>query len=53
MNPLSTLKIGLDRQRPELYDRINQRCDQMIEAGLVHEVKGLFEKGYRSDLNAP
>jgi tRNA dimethylallyltransferase len=48
----STLKIGLDRQRAELYDRINQRCDQMIEAGLVHEVKGLFEKGYSRDVNS-
>jgi tRNA dimethylallyltransferase len=51
-SPFSTLKIGLDRQRAELHDRINQRCDQMIEAGLVHEVKGLFEKGYGSDLNS-
>jgi len=48
----STLKIGLDRQRAELYDRINQRCNQMIEAGLVHEVKGLFEKGYSRDVNS-
>ena len=48
----STLKIGLDRQRAELYERINQRCDQMIEAGLVHEVKGLFDKGYSSHLNS-
>jgi tRNA dimethylallyltransferase len=48
----STLKIGLDRQRAELYDRINQRCDQMIDAGLVHEVKGLFEKGYSRELNS-
>jgi tRNA dimethylallyltransferase len=48
----STLKIGLDRQRAELYDRINRRCDHMIDAGLVHEVKGLFAKGYRLELNS-
>jgi tRNA dimethylallyltransferase len=48
----STVKIGLDRQREELYDRINQRCDQMIDAGLVREVKGLLEKGYSSDLHS-
>lgn len=48
----STLKIGLDRLRAELYDRINQRCDQMIDAGLVHEVKGLFEKGYSRELTS-
>jgi tRNA dimethylallyltransferase len=48
--PFTTLKIGLDRQRAELYDRINQRCDQMIEAGLVDEVRGLFAQGYSLDL---
>jgi len=48
--PFTTLKIGLDRQRAELYDRINQRCDQMIEAGLVDEVKGLLARGYGLDL---
>jgi tRNA dimethylallyltransferase len=48
----STLKIGLDRPRAELYDRINQRCDQMIEAGLVQEVKGLFDEGYSNRLNS-
>jgi tRNA dimethylallyltransferase len=48
--PFTTLKIGLDRQRAELYDRINQRCDQMIEAGLIDEVRGLFEQGYGLDL---
>jgi tRNA dimethylallyltransferase len=48
----ATLKIGLDRQRADLYERINQRCDQMIDAGLVHEVKELFDKGYSSHLNS-
>ena len=48
----STLKIGLDRQRPELYDRINHRCDQMIDAGLVHEVMALLEKGYSREANS-
>jgi tRNA dimethylallyltransferase len=48
--PFTTIKIGLDRQRAELYDRINQRCDQMIEAGLVDEVRDLFTQGYSLDL---
>jgi tRNA dimethylallyltransferase len=48
----STLKIGLDRPRAELYDRINQRCDEMIDAGLVQEVKRLFDQGYSSRLNS-
>jgi tRNA dimethylallyltransferase len=49
-NPFETFKIGLDRKRPELYALINQRCDRMIGAGLVEEVKGLVEKGYGLEL---
>jgi tRNA dimethylallyltransferase len=48
--PFHTLKIGLDRERAELYELVHQRCDRMIEAGLVEEVKGLVEKGYGLDL---
>lgn len=40
------LKIGLIRDREELYARINKRVDLMIEEGLVDEVKGLLKKGY-------
>ncbi|HEY7317851.1 MAG TPA: tRNA (adenosine(37)-N6)-dimethylallyltransferase MiaA [Candidatus Binatia bacterium] len=46
-----TLKIGLDRQRAELYHLINRRCDQMIEAGLIDEVRGLLARGYSLDLS--
>jgi tRNA dimethylallyltransferase len=42
----ASLKIGLNRSREELYDRINRRCDRMIEAGLVDEVKNLMAIGY-------
>src|SRR5262249_53348000 len=48
--PFITLKIGLDRHRAELYDLINQRCDQMIEAGFVDEVRSLLQVGYSLDL---
>jgi tRNA dimethylallyltransferase len=51
-NRFETLKIGLRRERAELYGLINQRCDQMIEAGLVGEVKGLMEKGYNLALKS-
>ena len=43
--PFTTLKIGLDRQRAELYDLINRRCDQMIQAGLVDEVRSPSRTG--------
>ena len=46
------IKIGLNRERRELYELINQRCDEMIAGGLVDEVKGLVEKGYSLDLPA-
>lgn len=36
------LKIGLIRDRNELYERINQRVDIMIKEGLIDEVKNLL-----------
>jgi tRNA dimethylallyltransferase len=45
----STEFIKMECEREMLYDRINRRVDQMIEAGLEQEVRGL--SAYRS-LNA-
>jgi tRNA dimethylallyltransferase len=45
-----TLKIGIERERAALYDRINKRCDRMIAEGLLNEVRMLLEKGYGFDL---
>jgi tRNA dimethylallyltransferase len=45
----STLKIGLNIGREELYDRINLRVDQIIKKGLLEEARGLYP--YR-ELNA-
>ena len=36
-------KIGLTRPREELYDRINRRVLQMIDDGLVDEVRSLMQ----------
>jgi len=44
--------IGLDMDRRRLYERLNQRCSAMVEAGLVEEVRALRERGYRSDVAA-
>jgi tRNA dimethylallyltransferase len=44
------LKIGLHRQRSELYERIDRRCELMIEAGLLDEVNKLVAMGYDLDL---
>jgi tRNA dimethylallyltransferase len=42
--------IGLTLPRDQLYGRINNRVDQMIDQGLIDEVKGLLAKGYSKDL---
>lgn len=38
------IKIGLERDRSELYQRIDQRMDQMISNGLFDEADSLFGK---------
>lgn len=39
-----TIIIGLTTGRDNLYNKINSRVDQMIEDGLIDEVKKLFQK---------
>ena len=43
-NPIKPLIIVLDRDREELYNRINLRVDLMNKAGLIDEVKMLVKK---------
>ncbi len=40
--PFRILKIGLNRPREELFQRINTRVDQMMNAGLLDEVRRLL-----------
>jgi tRNA dimethylallyltransferase len=40
------VQYGLDRERSILYDRINKRVDEMLEKGLVEEIKSLKNRGY-------
>jgi len=42
--PYDFIKIGLTRQRRELYRMIEERVDEMFEQGLVEEVKRLLDK---------
>ena len=44
--PYETLKIGLAPPREELYRRIDQRVEGMLEQGLLAEVLGLLDRGY-------
>lgn len=39
------LAVAIDYPREELYARIDKRVDEMIECGLVEEVKDLLERG--------
>ncbi len=41
--------IGLTRDRSILYERIEKRVDEMIEEGLIDEVKELLSKGFTSE----
>ncbi|MBW2251715.1 MAG: tRNA (adenosine(37)-N6)-dimethylallyltransferase MiaA [Deltaproteobacteria bacterium] len=50
--PFHALKIGLQMDRQKLYDRIDQRVNLMIDAGLLGEVKKLLGMGYNADLKA-
>ncbi|HNY19853.1 MAG TPA: tRNA (adenosine(37)-N6)-dimethylallyltransferase MiaA [Flexilinea sp.] len=49
-SPYSFLILGLNRSRSSLYQRIDQRIDQMIRQGFIEEVAGLLEKGYSPTL---
>ena len=49
--PFNIIKIGLQRDREELYDRINRRVDAMIEQGLVDEVKKFSHLKHHNSLN--
>ena len=49
--PFRIVKIGLNREREELYNRINQRVDQMMKDGLLEEAKSLINKRGVNALN--
>jgi tRNA dimethylallyltransferase len=49
--PFRIVKIGLNRDREELYDRINRRVDEMMDAGLLDEVRSLTGKRHLNALN--
>ncbi|MEK7275242.1 MAG: tRNA (adenosine(37)-N6)-dimethylallyltransferase MiaA [Candidatus Desantisbacteria bacterium] len=47
----SFIMICLNQDRQQLYARIEQRVDRMLEMGWVEEVRGLLENGYSTDLH--
>ncbi|MCD8124739.1 MAG: tRNA (adenosine(37)-N6)-dimethylallyltransferase MiaA [Lachnospiraceae bacterium] len=49
-SPYNTLYLVINRERAELYRRIDQRVDLMLEQGLVEEVERLRQRGYSRHL---
>ena len=49
--PFRIIKIGLQREREELYERIGQRVDMMIENGLIEEVRSFEHLKHHNSLN--
>ncbi len=49
--PFEIIKIGLNIDREQLYQRINERVDQMVKDGLTEEAKELFEFKQLNALN--
>ena len=49
--PFRIIKIGLNREREELYNRINQRVDQMMDEGLLDEARNLYPMRHMNALN--
>lgn len=44
------MQIGLMRSRPQLYQRVDERIQKMLDNGLVAEVQQLLDRGYSPHL---
>lgn len=49
--PFRIVKIGVTREREELYDRIDKRVEQMISNGLEHEARQVSPRRHLNSLN--
>lgn len=49
--PFNIIKIGLNRDRETLYQRINQRVLQMIDDGMIEEAQHVYPKRTLNSLN--
>ncbi len=49
--PFNIIKIGLKRDREELYERINLRVDQMMQDGLLEEARKVYHFRHLNSLN--
>jgi len=49
--PFRIIKIGLNREREVIYNRINERVDQMMRDGLLDEARSLYPMRHLNALN--
>lgn len=49
--PFRILKVGLQRDRVELYERINRRVTQMMAQGLLQEAEKVYPYRHKNSLN--
>ena len=49
--PFRIIKIGLNRPREEMYERINQRVIEMVKQGLIEETLAVYDKRSLNALN--
>lgn len=49
--PFKIVKIGLNRHREQLYERINQRVSLMMENGMEEEARNVYPKRGLNSLN--
>ena len=50
--PYRALHLAIDPGREALHERIDRRCEEMIEGGLLQEVRRLREAGYGPELRS-
>lgn len=51
LRPFNIIKVGLNRSRPELFDRINHRVSAMMDEGLLDEVQRVLPYRHCNSLN--
>ncbi len=49
--PFNIIKIGLDRPREEMYERINLRVEKMMDEGLEKEARNVYKYRHLNSLN--
>ena len=49
--PFRIVKIGLNREREELYQRINARVNEMMQRGLLKEAESMYPQRHLNALN--